>query len=103
MNEKHFHGKSHGRLHVDVPDNPLTEAEKLANHIALMETILKAIDPQRFPVLFDKIKIKLADLKSEAETARDAEWLAPAMTFENGEAQEVRPYHSDNGTEQHPF
>ena len=38
-----------------------------------------------------------------AQEFTDASELAPAMTFENGEAQEVQPYHSDNGTQSIPF
>jgi hypothetical protein len=79
MSQRRYHSVSHGRLIIDI-DDPLTEAEKLKVKIETLEMILKSIDSNRCPNFHATTKAQLEDAKSEAETARDAEWLIPGAS-----------------------
>ena len=91
MTERHFHGKSHRRLHIEKAPYALTEAEKLAVKIKTLEMILNAIDCNLYPNFHATIKTQLEDAKSEIETARDAEWLQSEQADAQKLADEMQP------------
>ena len=112
MNEKHYHATRHLRfapIDTDkIPPNARYWQNSAQDQLCRLqelvgdETALKMVIhiEGTWRTVYDAIKI-LADL-AEKQKEYDSE-LAPVMTFNGGEADEVRPYHSESGTDQIPF
>ena len=82
MSEKHFHGKSHGRLHIDE-DAPVVKAKVICACGSIVEA-----QPMKPGVCYDCFR---------EEIKVTSDWLAPALRFDGGEVVEIG-FHGDDLT-----
>jgi hypothetical protein len=105
MNEKHYHATRHLRfapIDTDkIPPNARYWQNSAQDQLCRLQELIGDEEALKMVIhiegtwraVYDAIKT-LADL-AEAQIQYASE-LAPVITFSEGEAQEVRPYHSNS-------